>query len=61
MLGWPPFREGGEAGALYRILHGPPDLAGCPEPLHGLIARWQQPSVIGATSPRRWTWPKIAQ
>ena len=38
-VGRPPFGDGGEAGVLYRILHESPDLAGCPEPLRGLIAR----------------------
>jgi hypothetical protein len=40
VLGRPPFGEGGDASAvLYRILHEPPDLSGCPEPLRALLGR----------------------
>src|SRR5215472_6362433 len=38
-LGRPPFGEGGEAAVMYRILHEPPDLGSCEEPLRGVIER----------------------
>jgi hypothetical protein len=38
-LGRPPFGADTEAAVLYRVLHEPPDLAGCPEPVHGLVLR----------------------
>ena len=34
-----PFGEGSEAAVMYRVLHEPPGLAGCPEPLRGLAER----------------------
>jgi hypothetical protein len=39
VLGRPPFGADSEAAVLYRVLHEPPDLAGCPEPVHGLVLR----------------------
>src|SRR5215471_6452690 len=39
VLGRPPFGDDAEAGVLYRILHEPPDLEGCPELLRDLIGR----------------------
>jgi predicted Ser/Thr protein kinase len=35
--GRPPFGQNHPAAVSYRVLHEPPDLAGCPPPLQGLI------------------------
>jgi len=34
-----PFRQGSPAAVLYRIVHAPPDLEGCPAELRDLIER----------------------
>jgi serine/threonine kinase PknH len=36
-LAWPPFGEGTQAAVMYRVMHEPPYLEGCPQPLRGLI------------------------
>jgi predicted Ser/Thr protein kinase len=36
--GRPPFGQNHPAAVSYRVLHEPPDLAGCPPPLQGLIS-----------------------
>jgi serine/threonine protein kinase len=38
-LGRPPFGEGGALPVMYRVLHEPADLSGCPAPLRGIIER----------------------
>jgi hypothetical protein len=38
-LGRPPFGEGGPLPVMYRVLHEPADLSGCPSPLRGIIER----------------------
>jgi Protein kinase domain len=38
-LGRPPFGEGGPLPVMYRVLHEPADLAGCPAPLRGIVER----------------------
>ena len=37
--GRPPFGEGSMDAVLYRVLHEPADLGGCPPPLRGLVER----------------------
>jgi serine/threonine kinase PknH len=39
VLGRPPFGEGGALPVMYRVLHEPADLSGCPAPLRGIIER----------------------
>jgi Protein kinase domain len=36
-LGRPPFGEGGVLPVMYRVMHQPADLSGCPSPLRGII------------------------
>jgi hypothetical protein len=38
-LGRPPFGEGGPLPVMYRVLHQPADLSGCPSPLRSIIER----------------------
>jgi Protein kinase domain len=38
-LGRPPFGVGGPLPVMYRVLHQPADLSGCPSPLRGIIER----------------------
>jgi eukaryotic-like serine/threonine-protein kinase len=38
-LGRTPFGEGSALPVMYRVLHEPADLSGCPAPLHGIIER----------------------
>jgi Protein kinase domain len=38
-LGRPPFGEGGPLPVMYRVLHEPADLSGCPAPLRGIVER----------------------
>jgi serine/threonine protein kinase len=38
-VGRPPFGEGGALPVMYRVLHEPADLSGCPAPLRGIIER----------------------
>ena len=38
-LGRSPFGEGGPLPVMYRVLHEPADLSGCPSPLRGIIER----------------------
>jgi hypothetical protein len=38
-LGRPPFGDGGGLPVMYRVLHEPADLSGCPAPLRGIIER----------------------
>jgi Protein kinase domain len=38
-LGRPPFGEGGPLPVMYRVLHEPADLSGCPAPLRSIVER----------------------
>lgn len=51
-LGRPPFGEGGGAlPVMYRVLHEPADLSGCPSPLRGIIERCLAKKAADRPSP----------
>lgn len=51
VLGRPPFGEGGALPVMYRVLHEPADLSGCPSPLRGIIERCQAKKAPDRPSP----------
>ena len=51
--GRPPFGEGGMDAVLYRVLHEPPDLGGCPPPLRDLVERCLAKEPGAAAAARR--------
>jgi Protein kinase domain len=50
-LGRPPFGEGGALPVMYRVLHEPADLSGCPSPLRGIIERCLAKDAAARPSP----------
>jgi hypothetical protein len=46
-----PFGSENDAVVLYRVVHQPPDLDGCPEPLRGLIERCLTKDAAGRPDP----------
>jgi Protein kinase domain len=51
VLGHSPFGEGHTAAISYRVLHGPPDLDGCPPQLRTLIERCLRKDAAGRPAP----------
>ena len=51
VLGRPPFGEGGALPVMYRVLHEPADLSGCPAPMRGIIERCLAKKAPGRPSP----------
>jgi serine/threonine protein kinase len=51
VLGRPPFGEGHTAAVSYRVLHGAPDLAGCPPQLRRLIERCLRKDAVARPGP----------
>lgn len=50
-LGRPPFGEGGALPVMYRVLHEPADLSGCPSPLRSIIERCLAKKALDRPSP----------
>jgi len=50
-LGRSPFGDGEALPVMYRVLHGPADLSGCPSPLRGIIQRCLAKRVADRPSP----------
>jgi Protein kinase domain len=50
-LGRRPFGEGGPLPVMYRVLHEPADLSGCPSPLRGIIERCLAKAASDRPSP----------